>query len=201
MDIDSGEWSDLSVDLLLTESGILRGGPLFERAGIPEVLHPAEEIIERLAAVPGGSPRGRIQVLDGLLGESDEKEKQVAEIIADAARKLGALDWVVEEVLSEWQMSRWALQERLSGLERERQLCEERLQRLPDSESEAPRLHRAGLVAQEELAGLIAFLDQYRLSLRQNDSPCEDIELPAFAQTATVLRLLEKKQPEARKAA
>ena len=195
-DSDAIEFSDLTAGDLLTENGNLRGGSLFERAGIPEAERPAEELIERLAAVPGGSARGRAEAIDAFLEGGSDPESSLAEIIADAARKLGALDWALDEVLSEWQMTRWALDERLRGLERERQECEARLSRLPDAEEIAPKLQRAGQVAQEELAGLIAFLDGYRLGLRRERRESEESGGPAFARPGNVIRLLEKQTGE-----
>jgi hypothetical protein len=67
------------------------------------------------------------------------------------------------------------------------------LKRLPDAETVAPKLQRAGRIAQEELAGLIAFLDGYRLGLRHERRQSEEEHAPAFAQQATVLKLLGKK--------
>ena len=197
------DWSGLTVEELLTAEGLLRGAPLFERAGIPDVALPAEDVIERLAEAPSRTDFGRVEVLDAIFAEAEDRESALSEIIADAARKLGTLDWVLEDVFSDWQMSRWALAERLSTLERETLECRSRLEKLPDVETAAPKLQRAGRIAQEEFAGLIALLDRYRLELRRErlQSPHEDT--PAFASSATVLRILETKaeQENDRKAA
>jgi hypothetical protein len=196
-------WAGLShTDLIDTRSGLLCGQPLYERAGVSEVALSADTVIEALAAVPGGSTFGRHEALRGLLLEHDDSpEALVTETIADAARKLATLSWAIDEVISEWELSRWALTERVSKRERELAELRERLAGLPETEKEAPALRTASALAQEELAGLIAFLDGFRLSERQEAVRPDTDDAPAFARPENVLRLLQAQARQERKKA
>jgi hypothetical protein len=196
-------WAGLShTDLIDAESGLLSGLPLYERAGVAEVALSADEVIEALAAVPGSSTFGRHEALRELLAEhSDSPEAVVTETIADAARKLATLSWAIEEVISEWELSRWALTERILKRERELAALREQLSALPETEKDAPALRTAGALAQEELAGLIAFLDSFRLAERQQAPQAEIDDAPAFARPENVLRLLKAQARQERKKA
>ncbi len=196
-------WAGLSqAELLDEKTGLLCGQPLYERAGVAEVALSADEVIEALAAVPGGSTFGRHEALRGLLEErSDSPEALVTETIADAARKLATLSWAIEEVISEWELSRWALTERMMKRERELSELRERLSALPETEKEAPALRVASSLAQEELAGLIAFLDAFRLGERQEVTQGVTDNGPAFARPENVLRLLQAQARQERKKA
>lgn len=200
---ETGEWSGLTPGMLLDESGMLSGACLFARSKLPGAELPAERVIEQLTRVPGTSQFGRHEALRELLASSLDPDATLEATIADAARKLATLSSVVDEVIDTWEQDRWATLEQILNRERELLALRARLRALPSPDTDAPKLRRAARIAQEELAGLIAILDHFRLTRRQEqamEAQHEASNGPAFAQTDSVLRLLQAQQ-ERKKAA
>jgi hypothetical protein len=195
-------WSGLSLTVLIGPTGFLRAESIYERVEIPEASVPAESIIERLAAVPGRTSYGRQEALRDLFGDDENADAALGEAIADAARKLATLGGAVEEIVSEWEMDRWATLERILKRERELMVLREKLASLPGADTDGPTLRRAVGIAQEELAGLIGLLDNFRLSRRQElaHAAQPESDTPAFTQTESVLHMLQAQQ-ERKKAA
>lgn len=196
-------WAGLTPGMLINEYGMLSAASLFSRSKLPPAELPAERVIEQLTRVPGSSQYGRHEALRELLAESHDPDATLDATIADAARKLATLNIAVDEVIDTWEQDRWVTLERILTHERELLALRAHLRTLPSSDTDAPKLRHAAQVAQEELAGLIGILDHFRLARRQEQALLarqESSDGPAFAQTDSVLRLLQSQQ-ERKKAA